>query len=277
MTYRLLAFDLDGTLLGNDLQIRPASIAAIQTARELGYKVVMVTGRHHIMAWPYHHQLNLDTPLLACNGTYAWDFARGEALFAKPLTKAEATALLGLIRLHDVHALLYLRDAQAYETLEPHLTHLLHWAEALPAEVRPNMVQVADFESLLRAADLVWKYAVSSVSDGKIEPFIAQVEAELGLACERSGHNRVDVASAGNSKGALLLEWIATQGITPAEVVAFGDNYNDLSMLQGVGLGVAMGNAEAPVREQAARVIGKNDTDAIADFLRDEIFANAVV
>ncbi len=275
MPYRVLAFDLDGTLLGRDLQIRPASIAAIDAARAAGLAVIMVTGRHHIMARPYHQQLGLDTPLLACNGSYAWDFIRDEAQFARPLTPAEALRVLELTREFDVHALLYLQRAQAYQDMEPHLADLLVWAAALPASVRPELTHVPDLLPLVQAEPLIWKYAVSSELDGRIEPFIARVKSELGLACERSGLNRVDVASAGNSKGALLQKWLAAQGIAASTVVAFGDNHNDISMLQGVGLGVAMGNAETAVQTHAACVIGDHDTDAIAQFVQQHVLGRA--
>ncbi|GGP17810.1 pyridoxal phosphatase [Silvimonas iriomotensis] len=275
--YQVLAFDLDGTLLGRDLQIRPASIAAINAARAAGMTVVLVTGRHHIMARPYHQQLGLDTPLLACNGTYAWDFARNEAHFARPLTAKEALRLLALTREYDVHALLYLQRAQAYQAMEPHLAHLLEWAAALPASVRPELIHVPDLLPLVSAEPLIWKYAVSSQVDGRIDAFITRVKSELGLACERSGPNRVDVASAGNSKGALLQKWLAAEGIAASATVAFGDNHNDISMLQGVGLGVAMGNAEAAVQSRAARVIGDHDTDTIARFLEDTILPGVPV
>ncbi|GGP25020.1 pyridoxal phosphatase [Silvimonas amylolytica] len=277
LPYRVLAFDLDGTLLGRDLQIRPASMSAINDARAAGLTVILVTGRHHIMAKAYHQQLKLDTPLLACNGTYAWDFARDEPGFARPLTAAEALRVLELTREFDVHALLYLRRAQAYSDMEPHLAHLLAWAETLPASVRPELVHVPDLLPLVQAEPLIWKYAVSSQVDDRIEPFIARVKSELGLACERSGPNRVDVASAGNSKGALLQKWLATAGIPASATVAFGDNHNDISMLQGVGLGVAMGNAEAAVQSRAARVIGDHDTDAIAHFLQTEILPGVLI
>ncbi|MBB5189443.1 hypothetical protein HNQ50_000153 [Silvimonas terrae] len=275
--WRVLAFDLDGTLLGRDLQIRPASIAAIHAARDAGLRVILVTGRHHIMARPYHQQLGLDTPLLACNGSYAWDFARDEAQFAHPLTAVEALRVLELTREFGVHALLYLQRAQAYQEIEPHLAHLLAWAAALPASVRPELIHVPDLLPLVQAEPLIWKYAVSCEIDGRIEPFIARVKAQLGLACERSGPNRVDVASAGNSKGALLQKWLAAQGIEASAVVAFGDNHNDISMLQGVGLGVAMGNAEPAVQMRAARVIGDHDSDTIAQFVQQDILRSPPV
>ncbi len=69
MKYRVVAFDLDGTLLNSKGEILPSSIEAINSARERGAKVVLVTGRHHTAVKPYYHQLQLDTPIICCSGT----------------------------------------------------------------------------------------------------------------------------------------------------------------------------------------------------------------
>jgi hydroxymethylpyrimidine pyrophosphatase-like HAD family hydrolase len=83
-------------------------------------------------------------------------------------------------------------------------------------------------------------------------------------AVEYSWHDRIDVMPAGRSKGSRLVSWAAERGVDSADIVAFGDNFNDVDMLTGVGLGIAMGNAPDAVKAKAAEVIGTNDTDAIA-------------
>jgi Predicted hydrolases of the HAD superfamily len=88
-----------------------------------------------------------------------------------------------------------------------------------------------------------------------------------GLECEWSWHDQVDIARAGNSKGKRLAEWVASQGMSMQNVVAFGDNYNDISMLEAAGLGVAMGNADDAVKAHADVVIGDNTVDSIASFI----------
>jgi len=79
----------------------------------------------------------------------------------------------------------------------------------------------------------------------------------------------VDVANIGNSKGVRLLDLLKLWNVEPQNVIAFGDNHNDISMLTSVGLGVAMGNAEEAVKAQAKRVIGSNDSDSIARLIEE--------
>src|SRR5664279_2812697 len=74
MTFQLVALDLDGTALDSHLQIRPATIEALQRARAQGVEVMLVTGRHHVATYAYWHQLGLELPAICCNGTYVYDF-----------------------------------------------------------------------------------------------------------------------------------------------------------------------------------------------------------
>ncbi len=97
------------------------------------------------------------------------------------------------------------------------------------------------------------------------------MEKELGLACEWSWHDQVDIAQAGNSKGRRLAQWVAAEGYQMSDVLAFGDNYNDLSMLETAGQGVAMGNADEAIKARAGRVIGTNLEPGIAETIYREV------
>lgn len=70
MSYRVIALDLDGTLLTPAKTILPQSIEALKRARQAGVKVAIVTGRHHCAIHPFYQALELDTPAICCNGTY---------------------------------------------------------------------------------------------------------------------------------------------------------------------------------------------------------------
>ncbi|WP_442788200.1 HAD hydrolase family protein [Klebsiella sp. RHBSTW-00464] len=70
MTSRVIALDLDGTLLTGKKTILPASLDALARARNAGYQVIVVTGRHHVAIHPFYQALALDTPAICCNGTY---------------------------------------------------------------------------------------------------------------------------------------------------------------------------------------------------------------
>ena len=271
MKYRLIALDLDGTLLDSQLQIRPATIEALNRVRATGVQVMIVTGRHHVAAYPYWHQLGLELPAICCNGAYLYDFRARQPLAGDPLTQDEALRLLELVRKHKVFTMVYDRDFIAYESNRHFLKNMLRWSLTLPEALRPRYEQVASFDRLIEEAEVIWKFTLArDTCDDKeaMQSLVAEVEQELGLSCEWSGSDRLDITRAGNSKANRLSEWITGQGIAYEEVLAIGDQQNDMEMLRQVGMGVAMGNSQAEVQACADWVTGTNDSDGIADALR---------
>ena len=267
MTYRLVALDLDGTLLDSQLQIRAETIDALARLRAQGIQAMIVTGRHHIAAYPYWKELGLELPAICCNGAYVYDFANGRALANDPLTRDEARRLLALARQHAVYTMVYDHDFMAYESIDGHLRKLLNWAATLAPAVRPRIEKVESFERLIDNAETIWKFITAANDATSMRAFVDDVEQTLGLCCVWSGATRLDITHAGNSKGHRLTQWIAGQGIAAAEVIAFGDHQNDVEMLRMMGTGVAMGNSLPDVQACADWVTGSNDGSGIADAL----------
>lgn len=271
MSYRVIALDLDGTLLDNQKRILPQSLAALAEARAAGVKVVLVTGRHHVAIHPFYHALQIETPAICCNGTYLYDFQQKKVLDADPLAKEQAKRVLQLLKQSDIHGLMYVDDAMLYQEPSGHVIRTLAWAEGLPEVQRPTLLQV---NSLAQAADdvqAIWKFATSYSDIPALHNFAKMIEKELRLACEWSWHDQVDIVKDGNSKGKRLQQWVESQGLRMDQVVAFGDNYNDLSMLEAVGLGVAMGNADDAIKERADLVIADHLQPGIAAVIRTKV------
>lgn len=267
MTSRVIALDLDGTLLTPTKTLLPSSLQALARAREAGFTPIIVTGRHHVAIHPFYQALALDTPAICCNGTYLYDYQAKKVIEADPLPVAQALQLIDMLNEHKVHALMYVDDAMVYETPTGHVLRTRNWAQSLPPEQRPVFTQVDSLAQTAREVNAIWKFALTDEDSAKLNAFALEVEQQLGLECERSWHDQVDIARQGNSKGMRLAQWVASQGLSMQDVVAFGDNFNDISMLQAAGIGVAMGNAADEVKAHANVVIGDNTTDTIAEFI----------
>jgi len=267
MTSRVIALDLDGTLLTPTKTLLPSSLQALARAREAGFTPIIVTGRHHVAIHPFYQALALDTPAICCNGTYLYDYQAKKVIEADPLPVDQALQLIDMLNEHKVHALMYVDDAMVYETPTGHVLRTLNWAQSLPPEQRPVFTQVDSLAQNAREVNAVWKFALTDEDSAKLNAFALEVEQQLGLECERSWHDQIDIARQGNSKGKRLVQWVASQGLSMQDVVAFGDNFNDISMLQAAGIGVAMGNAADEVKAHANVVIGDNTTDTIAEFI----------
>ncbi|MDG2960291.1 pyridoxal phosphatase [Bisgaard Taxon 10/6] len=268
MTYQVIAFDLDGTLLNGQGEILESSRKAIQQAREKGLKIVLVTGRHHTAVKPYYHQMALDTPIICCNGTYIYYPQTDEVKSANPLSMEQCHKVIAIADKYQTHLLMYSRDAMNYTRLNPHMEKFQQWVMSCPEAVRPNVRKIDNFNALIdNPAENIWKFVISSPDRRAMESAVEELPVSE-FSCEWSWIDRVDVANNGNSKGGRLLELLKQWNVDLQNVIAFGDNHNDTSMLKSVGLGVAMGNADDAVKSQAKRVIGSNNDDSIAQFIR---------
>lgn len=271
--FRLLALDLDGTALAPGNRILPSTREAVAKARALGMEVVVVTGRHHSGVAPVRFELDLPTPSICCNGTYVWDWQAGRPSEIDPLDGREAERLLALFRAHDVGFMIYTVEAMFYETLTEHLEGVVAAAARQPEDRRPVFVHTRAFEEVVASEATILKFLITGGAPAAIARWHDAVAATGAFGVEQSWTDRWDVVRAGNTKGRRLLSFAAERGIRAEEIVAFGDNLNDLDMITSVGLGIAMGNAEEPLKRAADFVTAANDADGIALALDRFVFA----
>ncbi|MDP8033696.1 pyridoxal phosphatase [Pasteurella atlantica] len=263
MSYQAVAFDLDGTLLSSNGTILESSKQAIQKIREKGIKVYIVTGRHHTAVRPYYAELGLDTPVICCNGTYLYDFHQNKVLVSKPLPPKLASDLINSAQAEGIHVSVYFRDAMTYEALNPHFERFLKWVNSCDESVRPDVHQVEKYQDLIDQGVTVWKVLISDPDLQKMQNFVNKLPLDQ-VSPEWSWADRVDITHQGNTKGNCLKALLEIEGIEPQKVVAFGDNFNDISMLEFAGLGIAMGGCEQEVQDKADKTIGSNNEDSIA-------------
>ncbi|AOM40795.1 pyridoxal phosphatase [Xenorhabdus hominickii] len=267
MSYRVIALDLDGTLLDPQKRILPESLSILNEARQSGIKVLIVTGRHHVSIHPFYQALQLDTPAICCNGTYSYDYHEKKVLASNPLSIQEASQVLSYLQDTEIQHLMYVDNAILYQF--PHtVARTLAWSDSLPEHQRPNIQQMENFQDAIHTVDSIWKFATSSSNLVKLREISEQIGENIGLECEWSWFDQVDIAKKGNSKGMRLQQWVESQGMNMKDVIAFGDNYNDLSMLETSGLSVAMGNAVDAVKERSDIVTLDNTQPGIAEVIR---------
>jgi Cof subfamily protein (haloacid dehalogenase superfamily) len=277
MPVRLLALDLDGTLLDSHGRLSVRNRRAIDAARERDVRVAVVTGRRFRDARPLALELGLDVPVIAHNGALTKHARTLETVAAIHLPLAAARAVLRVGRAHNADALVS-DDADGPgvlvydhidETNRPAFEYM-EWARRIHgAEAEQAIMRVPSLEDYLDHAPVHIAYSGTDTEmlrlgevlrrelNGTVKLMITIYPAkQFGL---------VDVLHPEVSKGTGLAAVAAEYGISRADVLAIGDNHNDVEMLEFAGTRVAVANAERAVRELAGiHVTASNDEDGVA-------------
>ncbi|MDE1335887.1 Cof-type HAD-IIB family hydrolase [Vibrio aestuarianus] len=270
--YKVLALDLDGTVLTDEHTIHPEVKMAIQQAQQHCH-VVIVTGRHHTAAKPYYLELGLTTPIICCNGTYVYDYQKDQVLKHNAINQQDALTFLSLAKEFQMKLVMYVTNAMTYSSRNPiaYMQALEKWASQYPAEHRPKIEKIDSFSTRAQQEPFIWKFVVEGLPSS-IERLSQQAWVQEKFNGERSWSNRVDFAAKGNNKGLRLAEYVADLGYHANHVLAVGDNHNDISMLKYAGLGVAMHNADDTVKSHAKLICATNNNhDGLARLIRDKI------
>jgi Cof subfamily protein (haloacid dehalogenase superfamily) len=249
---RLVALDIDGTLIGDDLHLRGRTVAAVRAARHRGVSVSLVTGRMSTSAIVFARQLGLTEPIVAYQGALiralrpAGDERLGRLLRHRPLAAAAA------------------REVAIWASsigLEPHVNHLERFV------IGADDPRAEDYSSFLGSRaeivpDLIaWlRHPVSKVLAVAVEPMDETILEDArrrfaGRAEVTISHPRfLEFLAPGVSKADGVRHLARRARVPMANVLAIGDNFNDLEMLAAVGHGAAMPSAPAPVRAAARYV-----------------------
>jgi Cof subfamily protein (haloacid dehalogenase superfamily) len=267
MGYRLVLADLDGTARSRRLGVTPGVRRAVAETRARGVRVCVATGRMWRSAAPWVQCLGADPPVILYNGGRVYDFDRDRVLHDRRLPVAAAREALAVIRCdHDVQPHLFLGDRVYVERRHP-LTEAYAEDDGLAYEV------VTAFEPLL--TDDPHKILVAGEPEKLAALDSAARRAGLPAHVVQSEPTKLEFLPSGVSKGTALRAMLEALRIEAAEVIAVGDNWNDLEMIEAAGLGVAMADAPAGVRARADHVCRTADEEGFRDVLERFVLGRA--
>ncbi len=268
MPFKLIALDIDGTLLTTRGEITPRTSQALNQARQLGVQVVLVTGRRFNSARELVLRLELDIPLVSHNGALTKNIETLEVVDFHPLDDGIARDVINFGRQHgvdmicndDPHGL----GTMVIEGISPDNKAMHRYLDLY----RSSVVEVPDLVKYVQAPQI--QLTVS----GRCDP---TEEFELKLREAMDGRVQIfktryrsydltilDVLSTTASKGESLATIATRHGIAREEIMAVGDNHNDLTMLRYAGLGVVMGNAEDELKQMGFEQTASNEEDGVA-------------
>jgi len=247
--YRLLALDMDGTLLNEDKQVTLETRKWIRRAVEAGFQVIVSTGRGRQSALPYVEELGLTGPMVLVNGSEVW----------KSPNELWVRELMPLDEILELRRLAHERDI---------------WYWAYTTEGVRNRDDWPDGEGESRLDWLKFGFYTEN----------ARILAELRSMLEEDGRFEVTNSHPFNlelnpknvNKSRGVAQVCQLLGIPMSRVIAVGDSINDLDMIRDAGLGIAMGNAQEEVKRQADAVTADNEHDGVAMVIRRYLFGEEV-
>lgn len=256
MKYKLVAVDMDGTLLTPKLEISKATIEAVARAIEMGTVFTLSTGRMYLAALPFAGMLQLDVPLITCNGALTRCAKSGKVYDIKIIPDSICREISEYCNINNLSLSVY-SDDDIFIRIDSDNIEIHDYMD----HAKPQVVN--DLDTIFNRS--VIKLLINSRDKKSLEYHSRALSEkygnELGLYFSLPYFTEI-VHKDANKRNAL--EKVASiYNIRQEEIIAIGDNYNDLEMIKFAGLGVAMGNSPQYLKNEADFITHSNDEDGV--------------
>jgi Cof subfamily protein (haloacid dehalogenase superfamily) len=232
--YKLVVFDLDGTLLTPSFELLPGTLAAVNDLRNSGYRITVATGRSYKSAKPFLDRLEITEPMVFSNGAVFDNPETGERELISGIPLESALIVLMLLPEFDISCKLHLAGGELYKTNDtPWPDEGIHFETGI---IRPNLKAELTEDPLK---------IVFHAQKEQIDAFSERLDSVLGAKSQvrlfKSHEHYVEMTNKNVSKASAAKMLFNILGINPAEVIAVGDQDNDYEMIRDFGLGVVAG------------------------------------
>jgi len=232
--FKLIALDMDGTLLNNQQEISTENREAITKAQEQGVHVVLSTGRSLLTCREYAQSLQLSSYLITVNGSEIWDES-GELVERKLIDASSIEKMWNLTQQHKLNFWAVTTDKV--------------WRDEFPEDI----------------ASQEWlKFGYDIPDDALREEVLKQIAGISDFEISNSSLTNLEINALGINKAKGIMTVCERLGISMDEVIAMGDSLNDMAMIEAAGCGIAMGNAQEAVKEAADWVTDTNVNNGVA-------------
>jgi len=268
--YRLLALDIDGTLLNSKSELTPRTKEAIRKAKERGMKVLLATGRRLAGTLPFVQALGLNELVIVHNGAVVYDPSSAKILAQHGIDLAAARDIVDKLDFLDINYVVYTGESAGERVVAPagswdEPEDLLGWFLGVEAEFLPKVdleappVRISLIDRADRVEALYGEFAGGSF--GKVNAMLFGAEGDTWKG--------IEIIAFGCSKGAGLAFAAERLGLEAEHVAAIGDNVNDLEMITWAGLGVAMANGSELLKSKARKIAPDCDQDGVAQVIEE--------
>jgi Cof subfamily protein (haloacid dehalogenase superfamily) len=268
MAIRFIALDIDGTLLNSKFEVSAANRSAIAEATARGIEVALVTGRRYDFAMPVAKQIDSPLTMILNNGALIRT-KEGKTLLRHLLQRQTARRVLLATEPWRYAAAVVFDRPMANQVM----LQSIDWEDPTRGGYykrnREFLAEAVPLESCLVEDPIQVMYTGGVAAMREVEMALRSVQfaEEFALAVtvyEEKDFSMIDVIHPAASKGAALAEWAGSRGVAREEIMAIGDNHNDLEMLSFAGVPVVMGNSVPELKERGWHITRSNDQDGVA-------------
>ncbi len=258
--YKIVASDLDGTLLGSDQRVSKENLQAIKEMRRLGVEFVPTTGR----ALSEIPQELIESPdvryIITSDGAAVWDKSLGKMILTHYISAETVEFIMNTVKPHNTYALVHENGANYYDT-KKHTRAFLdkcRVGQSFRNIVNASAVAVDDYDGFLKRSNAIEMICIFFESDEALSE-CKRIFMESGKLCAaQSDRNNLEIYSSSAGKGNTLAAFAALLGVDRSEVIAVGDSNNDVTLIKTAGLSLAMENASDELKALADKVICNN-------------------
>ncbi|NLL78606.1 MAG: HAD family phosphatase [Clostridiales bacterium] len=260
---KVLVLDIDGTLTNSEKEITPETKRGILNIQERGHKVMLASGRPTPGMKRYAKELELEKYggyLLSFNGGRIINCKTGEIVFQKILPSIVIPGLYRFAVNNDCGLITYLGDNIVLGTRMDDYIAIESRINGMPVQKVENFVDFVDFD--------VNKCLMTAPPE-RAEQYEKELDKKYGdiLSIYRSEPFFIEIMPKNVDKATSLDRMLSTVGLTRENAICCGDGFNDMTMIEYAGVGVAMGNAQEAVKEKADYITGSNDDDGLVEVI----------
>jgi Cof subfamily protein (haloacid dehalogenase superfamily) len=274
---RLLALDIDGTLTDTNFQVSGRNIAALRAVHAVGIEIILATGRRYDYAMPIARELGFPIWLISSNGALIRSSA-GKTFFTDRLPARTAAELIQYMDEFRGHAVLTFdrpanvpgNDSLVLESADELNKTVSRWLEVN----RPYIKFVSPLEDALIEDPLQAMYCGRVAAMERLQQRLSQAGFLDKITVLKTQYDHrdlciLDILNRECSKGHALRRWAEQRGIPREQIMAIGDNHNDLEMLEFAGVAVVMGNASQELKQNGWMLTGSNEQSGVAQAVEE--------
>ena len=274
--YKLIVTDMDGTVLGEDHKITEENKIALKEAEKMGIKVVFATGRFHDSAKEHINFLDNTMPIISSNGAIIKHPITNKVLYSNFIDKDICLKIMDTMDRYNLKYQVYTDEKilQKYET-EEEMRFMKEFIEKNFSD-KTEIIFKKDLRDDIKNSNVLKFNIIEMENPVLLNKAKADLQTINNIEITSSWKDNLEVMSKGSHKGKAVEYLSNLLGIDRDQIIAFGDNYKDLSRIEFAGTGVAMGNAEEDVKSIANHITDKNGNSGVAKAINDLVLQKVV-